>query len=123
MSALNALEENGMMKMVTFPRVKRWFVATALVVGLTLFMAALALPQPVHIFRKAGWMTALEKDGNVVVDHHGYQLDSDVRVLDGRGWSVSPSKLTLPVFVHVQYIFTVRGPTIIRLEVDPDVGR
>jgi hypothetical protein len=74
-----------------------------------------------HRFEKTGWMTALDKDGSVEIDGKGYGLDPAVLAEDARGRYVLPAQLALPAFIHFQFVYTARGPIIVRLKVDPHV--
>ena len=76
-----------------------------------------------HLFKKTGWMTSLDKDGGVEIDGKGYGLDPAILAEDDRGRYVLPAQLELPAFVHFQFVYTARGPIIVRLKVDPNVGR
>jgi len=94
----------------------------AMIVCLMLAGAAVALSAG-HCFQKTGWMTAIAKDGGVEIDGKGYGLDPSILPVDARGRYVSPAQLALPAFVHFQFVYTARGPIIVRLKVDPNVRR
>ena len=93
-----------------------WILVTLALLALTATVAAAAERV---VTKEHGTLTAVEKDGKIVISDKVYLSSPGIRVYDFMGRRAKLDELELPVSVYIEFVYTSAGTEVRLLKVTP----